>query len=92
MLDGLSYDEARRFVRAATIMILRNGDRLARAGDMAFKDAVLHRENQKPATTMALFSLCFEKVPTVGEITNLGVIPRTAAGGITKDAEVLTLT
>jgi hypothetical protein len=41
---------------------------------------------------MALFSLCFEKVPTVGEITNLGVIPRTAAGGITKDAEVLTLT
>jgi hypothetical protein len=45
MLDELNYGEARRFVRAATIMILRNGDRLARAGDMAFKDAVLHREN-----------------------------------------------
>lgn len=92
LLDELSYDEARRFVRTGTTLILRGGDRLARAGDMAFEAYVMLSGRLEIRDSHGSILASFEKGATVGEIAYLGAMPRTADIVITEDAEVLVLT
>ncbi len=41
LFDGLSYDDARRFLKNSTTLVLRGGDRLAKAGDIGDEPFVL---------------------------------------------------
>ncbi len=92
LFDELSYDEARRFLQNATTLILRSGDRLARAGDLAFEAFVVLSGKVEIRDKNGSILACFEKGATVGEIAYLGAMPRTADIVVRQDAEVLVLT
>ncbi len=92
LFDDLTYDEARRFIKNATTMALRTGERLARAGDMGeeafvlLSGAIEIRDRQNSVLAR------FAKGAMVGEIAYLSATPRSADIVITNDAEVLVLT
>ncbi|MDA1101448.1 MAG: cyclic nucleotide-binding domain-containing protein [Proteobacteria bacterium] len=92
LFDELSYSEARRFVQNATTLVLRGGDRLARAGDLAFEAFVVLSGSVEIRDRNGSMLARFDKGATVGEIAYLGAMPRTADILVTEDAEVLVLT
>jgi hypothetical protein len=92
LFDELSFDEARRFVKNSTTLILREGDRLARAGDMAFEAFVVLSGNVEIRDREGSVLARFDRGSTVGEIAYLAAMPRTADIVVTNDAEVLVLT
>jgi predicted GNAT family N-acyltransferase len=92
LFDDLSYDEARQFVKNATTLILRSGDRLARAGDVAFEAFVVLSGNVEIRDRDGSVLARFDRGSTVGEIAYLAAMPRSADIVVTQDAEVLVLT
>jgi len=92
LFDALSYNEARQFVKNATTLILRSGDRLARAGDTAFEAFVVLSGNVEIRDRDGSVLARFDRGSTVGEIAYLAAMPRTADIVVTQDAEVLVLT
>ncbi len=92
LLDGLGYDEARRFLNNASVLVLRSGDRLARAGDMGNEAFVLLSGNVEIRDRHGSLVAGFDKGAVIGEIAYLAATPRTAEMFVTQDAEVLVLT
>jgi NTE family protein len=92
LFDGLSYDEARRFLRNATTLVLRDGDRLARIGDMSDEAFILLSGTVNSLGRYGSVMARFDKGAVVGEIAYLAATPRTAEIIVTKDAEILVLT
>lgn len=91
LFDDLTYDEARRFLHNATTLVLRSGDRLARAGDMGDEAFVMLSGNVEIRDKSDTVLARFDKGATVGEIAYLSAMPRSADIVVTKDAEVLVL-
>ncbi len=83
---------ARQFVKNATTLILRSGDRLARADDTAFEAFVVLSGNVEIRDRDGSVLARFDRGSTVGEIAYLAAMPRTADIVVTQDAEVLVLT
>ncbi|MBT3535488.1 MAG: cyclic nucleotide-binding domain-containing protein [Rhodospirillaceae bacterium] len=92
LFEELTYDEARRFLRNATTLVLRGGDRLARAGDMGKEAFVMLSGTVEIRDRNGLVMARFSKGAVVGEIAYLAATPRTADMVVTSDAEVLILT
>ncbi|MFP6746489.1 MAG: cyclic nucleotide-binding domain-containing protein [Alphaproteobacteria bacterium] len=92
LFEDLSYDEARRFLKDATTMALRAGDRLARAGDMGDEAYLLLSGGIEIRDRQSSVLARFAKGAVVGEMAYLAATPRTADIVITNDAEVLVLT
>ena len=92
LFDGLSYDEARRFLRNATTLVLRSGDRLARIDAMSDEAFVMLSGNVEVRDRNGAIVARFDKGAVVGEIAYLAAMPRTAEIVVTNDAEVLVLT
>ena len=92
LFDGLSYDEARRFLRNATTLVLRDGDRLARIGDMSDEAFILLSGTVNILGRYGSVMARFDKGAVVGEIAYLAATPRTAEIIVTKDAKILVLT
>jgi CRP-like cAMP-binding protein len=88
----LSYDEARRFLRNATTLVLRSGDRLARIDAMSDEAFVMLSGNVEVRDRNGAIVARFDKGAVVGEIAYLAAMPRTAEIVVTNDAEVLVLT
>jgi CRP-like cAMP-binding protein len=91
LLDGLNYDEARRFLKNATTLALRGGDRLAKAGDIGNEAFVLLSGNVEIHDRRGSIIARFDKGAVIGEIAYLAATPRTADMLVTQDAEVLVL-
>ncbi|MBT3373569.1 MAG: cyclic nucleotide-binding domain-containing protein [Rhodospirillaceae bacterium] len=92
LFDSLSYDEAQRFLKNSTTLVLRGGDRLAKAGDISDEAFVLLSGNAEIRNRRGLVLAHFDKGAVIGEIAYLAATPRTADMVVTQDAEVLVLT
>jgi|TARA_B100001964_G_scaffold13202_3_gene13780 signal-transduction protein with cAMP-binding, CBS, and nucleotidyltransferase domain len=92
LFDGLSYDDARRFLKNSTTLVLRGGDRLAKAGDIGDEAFVLLSGNVEIRDRRGAVLASLEKGAIIGKITYLAATPRTADMAGTQNAEVLVLT
>ncbi len=92
LFEELSYDEARRFLKNASTLALRAGERLARTGDMGDEAFVLLSGNIEIRDRHGSILARFAKGAVVGEMAYLAATPRSADIVITRDAEVLVLT
>ncbi len=92
LFEGLTYDEARRFLKNATTLALRRGEELARAGDVGQEAYVLLSGEVEVHDQRGTIFANFGKGAILGEIGYLSENPRTADMMVTQDAEVLILT
>ncbi len=92
LFENLSYDEARRFLKNSTTLVLRGGDYLARAGDVSDEAFIVLSGNVEIHDRQGLVLAHFDKGAVIGEIAYLAATPRTADMMVTQDAEVLVLT
>lgn len=92
LFDGLNRKEARLLLRSASTLALRDGDYLARAGEVNSEIYVILSGTVEVRDAAGAVLADFGKGSTVGEIAYLSAVPRTADIVVVQDAEVLVLT
>ena len=75
LLEDLTYDEAQRFLKNATTLVLRSGDRLARAGDIGEEAFVLLSGMIEIRYRKGAVMAHFTKDAVVGEIAYVAATP-----------------